>query len=400
MNIQFVKPDITDNEIDAVAEVLRSGWITTGPVTKEFERELSDYLGTPRVACLNSQTIGAEFILRLLGVGEGDEVILPAYTYTATCSVVYHVGATPVLIDNRIDSAEMDYDAMEAAITERTKVIMPVDIGGVVCDYERIFEAIERKRSLFTANEENKYQKAFGRILVVADTAHSLGASSGSEKSGNLADFSSFSFHAVKNLTTAEGGAVCWKNSPHINNDEAYKDIMLLSLHGQSKDALDKLHGSTWEYDITAPLYKANLTDIGSAIGLSQLKRYQPMLDRRHEIARKYNEAFSDLPVSWLNHYKEGQYSSVHLYLLRLNGKNEAERNDFIEAMKAKGIACNVHYKPLPMFSAYIKRGFDIADFPNAFKYYENVVTLPLYNVLTDEEVDYVITSVRELLTI
>lgn len=398
MDIQFVKPDITEAEIEAVIKVLRSGWLTTGPVTKQFEREFASYLGTPRAACMSSQTIGAEFILRMLGVGEGDEVILPAYTYSASCSVVYHVGATPVLIDSQKNSPEMDYDAMETSITEKTKIIIPVDIGGVVCDYDRIYEAVERKRSLYRAGN-NQYQKEFGRIIVLADTAHSLGASSNSIKAGNLADFSSFSFHAVKNLTTGEGGAITWKDSPYIDHDTMYRNFMLLSLHGQTKDALDKTASASWEYDIIEPWYKSNLTDVASAIGLSQLQRYQAMLDRRHEVVRKYDQGFSVLPVSWLNHYKEGQHSSAHLYFLKLTDRTEKERNIFIESLQEKGISCNVHYKPLPMLSAYKKRGFNMAKFPNAYKYYENLVTLPLYNLLSDMEVDYIISSVCDILS-
>ena len=398
MKIPFVKPDITETEIEAVSDVLRSGWITTGPVTKQFEQELAAYMGTKRVACVNSQTMGAELVLQALGIGPGDEVILPAYTYTATCSVVYHVGATPILIDSQDDSPEMDYDAMEAAITERTKVIIPVDIGGIVCDYKRIYEAIERKKELFRPNEANDLQKKFSRVIILADTAHSLGASEDDVMSGNIADFSSFSFHAVKNLTTAEGGAITWVPREDINDDELYQLFMLLSLHGQTKDAFKKTTGSSWEYDIVGPWFKGNLTDIASAIGLSQLQRYSEMLDRRHAIIQSYDKAFSDLPVTWLDHYKAGQYSSAHLYLLRLTGFDESARNLFIEKMDAFGVSCNVHYKPLPMLSAYIEQGFDIKDFPKAFDYYENVVSLPLYSALTDDEVQHIIHAVKDAL--
>lgn len=398
MKIPFVKPDITEAEIEAVSNVLRSGWITTGPVTKQFEQELADYMGTKRVACVNSQTMGAELVLQALDIGPGDEVILPAYTYTATCSVVYHVGATPILIDSQADSPEMDYDAMEAAITERTKVIIPVDIGGIVCDYKRIYAAIERKQSLFRANEENNLQKLYNRIIILADTAHSLGASENGVMSGNIADFSSFSFHAVKNLTTAEGGAITWIPRDDIDDDELYQLFMLLSLHGQTKDAFKKTTGSSWEYDIVGPWFKGNLTDIASAIGLSQLQRYSEMLDRRHTIIRQYNDAFADLPVSWLDHCKEGQFSSAHLYLLRLTGLDETARNLFIEKMDAFGVSCNVHYKPLPMLSAYIEQGFDIKDYPQAFAYYQNLVSLPIYSTLTDDEVQHIIKSVKDVM--
>lgn len=398
MKIPFVKPDISDDEIEAVSNVLRSGWITTGPVTKQFENELSEYLGTHRTACVNSQTMGAELVLHALDIGPGDEVILPAYTYTATCSVVYHVGATPILIDSQTDSPEMDYDAMEAAITERTKVIIPVDIGGIVCDYDRIYEAIERKRALFKANPDSELQQIFNRIVILADTAHSLGASSDKGRAGKLADFSSFSFHAVKNLTTAEGGAITWMPHEGLDDDKLYQGFMLLSLHGQNKDALNKTSAGSWEYDIVAPWFKGNLTDLASAIGLSQLQRYQDMLDRRHAIIQRYNEGFSDLPVTWLDHYKEGQYSSGHLFLLKLTDKDEDARNQFIIKMDDLGVTCNVHYKPLPMLSAYIDRGFDIKDYPKAYDYYQNLVSLPIYSTLTDDEVDYIIRSVREAL--
>lgn len=395
MIIPFVKPDITDSEIDAVSDVLRSGWITTGPVTKEFEKELTNYLGTNKVATVNSQTAGAELVLRFFGVGPGDEVIVPAYTYSASCSVVYHCGADAVMVDSQEHSPEMDYDALEAAITEKTKVIIPVDIGGIPCDYERIFEIIERKKSLFTSS--SPLQEKLGRILVLADTAHSLGASYKGIMAGNVADFSSFSFHAVKNLTTAEGGAITWRARPDLNDEEVYRDIMLLSLHGQTKDALNKSKSGQWEYDIVAPLYKCNLTDVASAIGLSQLRRYESMLNRRAEIVRKYNASFEKLGLEYMNHFLEDRTSSYHLYLLRLPGKNEHERNKFIVEMDERGITCNVHYKPLPLLSAYKNKGFDIKDYPKAFAYYENLVSLPLYSTLTDDEVDYIMQCVQEI---
>ncbi|NLJ70245.1 MAG: DegT/DnrJ/EryC1/StrS family aminotransferase [Clostridiaceae bacterium] len=397
MRIPFIKPDITQNEIDAVVDVLRSGWITTGPVTKNFEEELASYLDVPKVACVNSQTAGAELVLRLLGIGEGDEVILPAYTFTATCSVVEHVGATPVMIDSQIDSPEMDYNLLEEAITEKTKVIIPVDIAGIICDYPKIYQAIENKKYLFKAGQ-NKYQQLFNRIIILADTAHSLGAEINNVKAGNIADFSSFSFHAVKNLTTAEGGAVSWKKNSLLNAEEIYKELMLFSLHGQSIDALAKTQLGSWEYDIIEPLYKCNLSDIAAAIGYSQLKRYPKMLARRREIIRKYDEAFRALPLSTLNHFKDGQQSSGHLYFIRIDDFNEKERNEFIIKMAEKGISCNVHYKPLPMLSAYKKRGYIIEDYPNAFNYYKNLVTLPIYSTLTDTEVEYIISSIKKIL--
>ena len=398
MNIPFNRPDITEKEITAVSDVLRSGWITTGQVTKQFETELADYMGVPKVACVNSQTVGAELVLRMLGVGPGDEVIVPAYTYTASCSVIYHVGATPVMIDSQIDSPEMDYDLMEAAITEKTKVIIPVDIGGIICDYERIFQAVENKRDLFQANPDNHYQTIFNRIIILADTAHSLGAKMGKKKSGNLADFSSFSFHAVKNLTTAEGGCVTWRERSDLDNEDIYKTLMLLSLHGQNKDAFAKIKMASWEYDILEPWYKCNMSDMAAALGQAQLKRYPDMLARRHEIIKRYDEAFSDLPIQVLDHFRHGQKSSGHLYFLRINNFSESQRNQFIIEMAEQGVVCNVHYKPLPMLSAYAKRGFLIEDYPNSNNYYKSMVTLPLYSTLTDEQVDYIISCVRNIL--
>ncbi|NMB19159.1 MAG: DegT/DnrJ/EryC1/StrS family aminotransferase [Erysipelothrix sp.] len=398
MNIPFVKPDINEDDIKAVSDVLRSGWITTGPVTKKFEKELAAYMNTPKVVCVNSQTSGAELALRLLGIGEGDEVIVPAYTYTASCSVIKHVGATPVMIDCQKDSPQMDYDLMEAAITEKTKVIIPVDIAGVLCDYERIFQAIKNKQKKYRLTTDNAYQKAFQRIIVLADTAHSLGAELNGIKSGNFADFSSFSFHAVKNLTTAEGGAVTWRKHEDLDDEKLYKDLMLFALHGQTKDALEKTKASAWEYDIIDPLYKCNLSDLAAALGYSQFQRYPQMLARRAEIIHKYDAGFKDLPITTLNHFERGQHSSGHLYFIRINNYTEKERNEFINQMGEKGIACNVHYKPLPMLSAYKKLGYDIADYPNAFHYYQNMVTLPIYSTLTDEEVYYIIESVQEIL--
>lgn len=397
MRIPFVKPDINEIDIKAVERVLRSGWITTGPVTKEFERELAQYLGTNKVATVNSQTAGAELVLRYLGVGPGDEVIVPAYTYSASCSVVYHCGAQAVMVDSQFDSTEMDYDALENAITKNTKVIIAVDLAGIPCDYQRIFDIVERKKDLFVP--ENELQEKFGRIVVLADTAHSLGASYRGVMTGGVADFSSFSFHAVKNLTTAEGGAITWKPRKDLDDEEVYKGFMLLSLHGQTKDALNKTQSGEWEYDIVAPLYKCNLTDVASALGLSQLRRYDEMLERRKMIIEKYDRAFSKLGLTYLNHFNKDWISSYHLYLLRLLGRSEQERNAFILAMDKKGITCNVHYKPLPMLSGYQKLGFSIEDYPNAYSYYENLVSIPLYSVLTDEEVQYIIDSVKEILS-
>jgi dTDP-4-amino-4,6-dideoxygalactose transaminase len=398
MNIPFVKPDITEKEIKAVSDALRSGWITTGPVTKKFEKDIAKYIGVPKAACINSQTAGAEMVLRLLGIGPGDEVIVPAYTYTATCSVVCHVGAIPVIVDSQPNSPEMDYDQMEAAITEKTKVIIPVDIAGIICDYERIFQAVENKKSLFKPNPDNLYQNIFNRIIILADTAHSFGAEQNGIRAGNFADFSSFSFHAVKNLTTAEGGAITWKDQLGLDHEEIYNTLMLLTLHGQNKDALAKTKASAWEYDIIEPWYKCNMTDIAAAIGASQLKRYPEMLARRNEIISKYDAAFKDLPVKVLDHYSHDQVSSGHLYFIKIKDFDEKDRNQFIEKMGEKGISCNVHYKPLPMLSAYQKRGFDIKNYPNAFNYYKNLVTLPLYSTLKDTEVDYIISTVNELL--
>lgn len=387
--IDFTKPDINETDIEAVCNVLRSGWITTGPVTKEFEREIASFCHTERAACLNSQTMAAELVLRLFDIGPGDEVIIPAYTYTASCSIIYHVGATPVMIDSQADSPEMDYDLMEKAINSKTKAIIPVDLGGVICDYERIFEAIERKRHLFTA--ASPLQESLGRILVQADTAHSFGASRNGRMAGEIADFSCFSFHAVKNLTTAEGGAVTWNNIAGVDNDEIYRQFMLLSLHGQSKDALSKTESGQWEYDIVEPYYKGNLTDIASALGLSQLHRYAEMLNRRREIVLRYDKAFSEMGYDFLKHYGSTFASSGHLYLLRIPQFDESMRNTLIEALDNLGIASNVHYKPLPMMSAYSKRGFSIQNYPNAFNYYKNELTLPLHSLLTDEEVEYII---------
>ena len=395
MKISFSPPDITEQEINAVAETLRSGWITTGPQTKEFEKRIAEYCHTSKAVCLNSATACLEGVLRILGVGEGDEVIVPAYTYTATASVVCHVGAKPVIVDSVNGGFEMDYDKMADAITEKTKVIIPVDLAGIICDYTRLYNIVEAKCSLF--HPTNAIQEAFGRIIILADAAHAFGASQNGKKCGEIADFTSFSFHAVKNLTTAEGGAVTWRNINGIDSGELYKSFMLYSLHGQSKDALAKNQLGAWEYDIVSPAYKCNMTDIMAAIGLVQLNRYPQILSRRKTIIEKYNCAFKDLDVSVLSHYSATHSSSGHLYLVRLNGKDEQYRNNLIVEMAKREIACNVHYKPLPMMTAYKNLGFNIADYPNAFNQYRNEITLPLHTCLTDEMIDYVIGNFMEL---
>ena len=389
MMIPFSPPDITEQEIAAVAEALRSGWITTGPRTKELERRVAEYCHTARAVCLNSQTACAEMALLVLGVGPGDEVIVPAYTYTASASIVCHVGAKLVFVDSRPDSFEMDYDRMEEAITENTKAIIPVDLGGVPCDYERIFAAVERKRHLFRPN--GKIQEALGRVAVMADTAHSFGASVAGEPAGSIADFSSFSFHAVKNLTTAEGGALTWRNIPGISNDEIYKHVQLLSLHGQSKDALAKNQPGAWEYDVVGPYFKCNMTDVAASIGLIQLERYEGLLQRRCEIIEKYDAALKPLGLETLPHYTDSHRSSGHLYITRVPGITPEQRNEIIIKMAQREISCNVHYKPLPMHTAYRNMGFDIKDFPNAYDRFANEITLPLHTCLTDEQVDFVI---------
>ena len=388
MKIPFSPPDITEQEIEEVANALRSGWITTGPRTKELERQVAAYCGTERAVCLNSQTACAEMALRVLGVGPGDEVITSAYTYTASASIIDHVGAKIVLVDTQEDSFEMDYDKLETVITAKTKAIIPVDLGGVPCDYERLYEIVERKKDLFVPN--GRVQEALGRVAIMADTAHSFGAERKGVKTGNIADFSSFSFHAVKNLTTAEGGALTWKTIQGIDNDEIYKKLQLFSLHGQSKDALAKTKLGAWEYDIVAPLYKCNMTDVAAAIGLVQFERYPEMLKRRREIIEKYDGALRPFGIETLEHYTDTYSSSGHLYLTRIPGISLEKRNEIIIKMAEKGVACNVHYKPLPMLTAYKNLGFDIADYPNAYAHFVNEITLPLHTCLTDSEVDYV----------
>ena len=389
MKIPFSPPDITEKEIEQVSEALRSGWITTGPKTKELEREVADLCGVNHAVCLNSQTACAEMTLRLLGIKEDDEVITCAYTYTASASVVFHVGAKLILIDTQRDSLEMDYEQLENAITEKTKVIIPVDLGGVPCDYDRIFSIVERKKGLF--HPANKIQESIGRVIVMADAAHAFGAIWKEKPVGSIADFSNFSFHAVKNFTTAEGGAAVWKDIDGIDNEEIYHQYQLLSLHGQSKDALAKTQLGAWEYDIIGPWFKCNMTDVVAGIGLAQMNRYKGLLERRKEIIGKYDAAFKPIGIEVLNHYTENHQSSGHLYITRVPGITLEQRHEIIVKMSEAGVACNVHYKPLPMMTAYKNMGFDIKDYPNAHKRFENEITLPLHTKLTDEEVDYVI---------
>ena len=389
MKIPFSPPDITEEEIIQVTEALKSGWITTGPRTKELEREVASLCGVNRAVCLNSQTSCAEMTLRLLGIKDGDEVITSAYTYTASASVVCHVGAKLVLIDTQEDSLEMDYAKLAEAITERTKVIIPVDIGGIPCDYNRIYEIVESKKELF--QPENELQKAFGRVIVMADAAHALGAVWQDKMVGSIADFTNFSFHAVKNLTTAEGGAVTWREINGIDSEKIYHQYQLLSLHGQSKDAFAKTQLGAWEYDIIGPWYKCNMTDVAAGIGLAQMKRYKGLLARRQKIIRKYDNAFIPVGIEVLKHYTNEYTSSGHLYITRIPDITQDMRNEIIIKMAEAGVACNVHYKPLPMLTAYKQLGFDIKDYPNAYRRFENEITLPLHTRLTDEEIDYVI---------
>jgi dTDP-4-amino-4,6-dideoxygalactose transaminase len=395
-NIPFSPPDITEEEIEAVAEVMRSGWITTGPKTKQMERQMAEFCGVNRGVCLNSATACMEMTLRLFGIGPGDEVIVPAYTYTASASVVLHVGATLKLVDTAKNGYHLDYDALEGMINERTKAVIPVDIAGVMADYDRIREIILRNKDKFKA--ETPMQEALGHVLILADSAHGYGAEQNGKRSGSHADFTSFSFHAVKNLTTAEGGGLVWKDLDGIDNEDIYKQLMLLTLHGQSKDALAKTKLGAWEYDIAGAYYKCNMTDIMAAIGLVQMKRYPGLLARRRQIIERYNEGLSDLDVSVLEHFTENNTSSGHLYLVRLNGKSEQQRNEFITELAKAGVTTNVHYKPLPMHTAYKELGFDIKDYPNAFEMYHNEVTLPLHTRLSDEDVEYVLENFRKCL--
>ena len=394
-NIPFSPPDISELEIQEVCEALRSGWITTGPRTKQLEKNLAEFCHTNKVVCLNSATAAEELNLRVLGIQDGDEVIVPAYTYTATASAVIHVGAKVVMIDSQIDSPEMDYDAMEAAITEKTKAIVAVDLAGIVCDYDRIYQAVENKKHLFKPT--NEIQKAMGRVAVVSDCAHALGASRNGKMTGEIADFTSFSFHAVKNFTTAEGGASTWKHIDGIDDEKLYKQYQLYSLHGQSKDALAKTQLGAWEYDIVGPWYKCNMTDVMAAIGLKQLERYPSLLERRKEIIKRYDEMCDELGVKHLMHYTENSISSGHLYLTRIPGINDETRREIIIKLAERGVNTNVHYKPLPMMTAYSNIGWKIKDFPNAYDYYANLVTLPLHTRLTDEDVQYVINNFKEV---
>lgn len=396
--VEFSPPDITDIEISKVDEVLKSGWITTGPQTKLFENKIAEYCKntSKKAVCLNSATACLEMTLRLFGIGDGDEVITSAYTYTASASVVCHVGAKLVLVDTAPGSYEMDYDKLSDAITEKTKAIIPVDIAGVMCDYDKIFEIVNSKKKLFKAN--NEIQRKLGKILVLADSAHGFGAEYKGQKSGSVADFTCFSFHAVKNLTTGEGGAVTWNTIPGIDDDEIYRNFMLLSLHGQSKDALAKTKLGAWEYDIISTSYKCNMTDIMAAVGLGQLERYHSLLDKRRKIIEYYNSAFKGLNIDAIAHYTDTVTSSGHLYLMRLIGKDSEFRNNFIIKMAESGIACNVHYKPLPMHTAYKKLGFDISNYPNAYNQFTNEVTLPLHTLMSMEDVKYVTENVIKLM--
>lgn len=401
MKIPFSPPDLTDAEIEEVASAIKSGWITTGPKTKELEREVAALCHTNKAVCLSSQTSCAEMALRLLGIGEGDEVIVPAYTYTASAEIVCHVGARLIFIDSQPDSLEMDYDAVEKAITPKTKVIIPVDIGGVPCDYDRIFSIVEKKKELFTPS--NDIQSKFGRIIVCADTAHAFGSTWHGKPIGSVADFSAFSFHAVKNFTTAEGGALTWKPREDLNDEEIYNQVQLYSLHGQSKDALSKNQLGAWEYDILGPWYKCNMTDIHAAIGLAQMERYPALLKRRREIIEKYDRAFKPLGVHTLPHFTDEHISSGHLYLTRIFKKNgepvsDGERREIIIKLAERGITTNVHFKPLPMMTGYKKLGFDIKDYPNAYAHYANEISLPLFSRLTDEEVDYIIDNYTDVI--
>ena len=396
MKIPFSPPDITEQEAQEVTAALLSGWITTGPRTKQLEKNIASLCGVEKAVCLNSATASLESILQMLGIGPGDEVITTAYTYTATASVVYHIGATLRFVDTQKDSLEMDYEQMADAINERTKAVIPVDLAGIPCNYEKVFEAVESKRHLFRPN--NDLQKSFGRVIVVADGAHALGAQWRGQMVGAIADFTSFSFHAVKNFTTGEGGALTWRNLQGIDNEKMYKEFQLLTLHGQSKDAFEKSTLNSWEYDIIYPGYKRNMTDVIAAIGLVQMKRFPALLARRKQLIERYNETLKDENVSLLSHYTDDYTSSGHLYLVRLTGRDSNDRNQVINKMAERGIATNVHYKPLPMMTAYRKLGFDIKNFPNAYHFFENEITLPLYTKLTDEQVDYILENFKDII--
>lgn len=396
MLIPFSPPDITEAEIAEVVDTLKSGWITTGPKTKQFEKEIASFCHTEKAVCLNSATACLEGILRLLGIGAGDEVITSAYTYTASASIVCHVGAKLVLVDTAPGSCEMDYEQLAEKITEKTKAIIPVDLAGVVCDYEKIYEIVNEKKAMF--RPANKVQEAMGRIAVIADASHAFGAMRKGKMCGEIADFTAFSFHAVKNLTTAEGGAVTWREIPNYGSDEIYRSFMLYSLHGQTRDALSKTKVGQWEYDILLPGYKCNMTDIMAAIGLAQLRRYPSMLERRKHIVSMYNKALENMPVRVLNHYDDDHQSSGHLYLVYMLGKSAEERNRIIERMAEKNVATNVHYKPLPLLTAYKNLGFKIEDYPNAYDLYKCEITLPLHTKLTDEQAERVINTFVDVL--
>lgn len=394
-NIPFSPPDISDGEINEVIDTLKSGWITTGPKTKELERRLSEFTNTPKTVCLNSATAALELTLRVLGIGEGDEVIVPAMTYTASCSVIYHVGAKAVIVDIAEDSHEMNYNALADAITENTKAVIPVDLAGISCDYDRIFEVIESKKHLFKANSE--YQEKLGRVAVVADGAHALGSTYKGKKIGSVADFTTFSFHAVKNFTTAEGGSVTWKENENFDNEELYREYQIYSLHGQTKDALAKTKAGSWEYDIVIPGYKCNLTDIAASIGLVQLDRYPKLLERREDIIDQYNKGFEGTRITALSHSSEDYKSCGHLYITHVEGATFEQRGEIIVKMAERGISCNVHYKPLPLLTAYKNLGFDIENYPNAYNYYVKEITLPLHTRLSDEDVAVIISNFKEI---
>ena len=394
-NIPFSPPDISDGEINEVIDTLKSGWITTGPKTKELERRLSEFTNTPKTVCLNSATAALELTLRVLGIGEGDEVIVPAMTYTASCSVIYHVGAKAVIVDIAEDSHEMDYDALANAITENTKAVIPVDLAGIPCDYDKIFEVVESKKHLFKANSE--YQEKLGRVAVVADGAHALGSTYKGKKIGSVADFTTFSFHAVKNFTTAEGGSVTWKQNENFDNEELYREYQIYSLHGQTKDALAKTKAGSWEYDIVIPGYKCNLTDIAASIGLVQLDRYPKLLERREDIISQYNKGFEGTRITALSHSSEDYKSCGHLYITHVEGATFEQRGEIIVKMAERGISCNVHYKPLPLLTAYKNLGFDIENYPNAYNYYVKEITLPLHTRLSDEDVAVIIENFKEI---
>lgn len=394
--IQFSPPDISDLEIENVVDTLRSGWITTGTKTKKLEKKLAEYLTTSKVVCLNSATAGLELVLRILGVGPGDEVIVPAMTYTATCSIIEHVGAKPVIVDIQKESFEMDYEQVKNLINENTKVIIPVDLAGIPCNYDLLYKIIDEKKSIFKAKSE--YQSLFGRIVLLSDSAHSFGATYKGRKVGSVADFTVFSFHAVKNFTTGEGGAVTWREHKKIDDEKLYTNFQIFSLHGQTKDALSKTKLGSWEYDISLPGYKCNMTDIMAAIGLGQFERYPELLNRRTEIVSLYNKLFENTNIIPLNHFSDSFTSSKHLYIIHISGITMDLRNEIINQMAENGIACNVHYKPLPLLTAYANLGFNIEDYPNAFSYYKNTITLPLHTKLSDEDVIYIANTLKNIL--